>query len=535
MKTRFFILFSFFSILFILLGWKLYALQIDKGALYSEKAAARDELADRQILRRGQILFTDRNGGSIPVALNKEFPHIVAVPKAMKDAVGAARALAPLVGIDEKRLITAFSATSSQYYSLVDKASSETVDAVKALGIPGIEIRDSQYRYYPFESLAAQLLGFVGKTDEKPDPVGLYGLEKLDDIKLASGEDVRLTIDRNLQAEAEQTLSKLITEHKASGGTILIEEPKTGKILAMASAPSFDPNEYGKYEFKTFMNPAVQAVYEPGSVFKPLTMSAGIDSGTFTPDTTYIDTGSVTLNGKKITNWDRKAHGKITMTGIIEDSVNTGAIWAEQKMGRTIFRNFLKTIGFGAPTNIDLPDEVNGSINNLERKNAQDIDYATASYGQGTSVTPVQLISAFSAIANGGLLMRPYVHANSAPYVVRRVMSADTAQKVTKMMEVAVIKNVLADIPQYRVAGKTGTAFIPEKGKYSETDLIHSYVGFAPAGNAQFVILMKLEKPDKPLAGATVVPKFKDLAQFVLNYYNIPPDNPTADATSISQ
>ena len=303
----------------------------------------------------------------------------------------------------------------------------------------------------------------------------------------------------------------------------------------MASAPSFDPNEYGKYEFKTFMNPAVQAVYEPGSVFKPLTMSAGIDSGTFTPDTTYIDTGSVTLNGKKITNWDRKAHGKITMTGIIEDSVNTGAIWAEQKMGRTIFRNFLKTIGFGAPTNIDLPDEVNGSINNLERKNAQDIDYATASYGQGTSVTPVQLISAFSAIANGGLLMRPYVHANSAPYVVRRVMSADTAQKVTKMMEVAVIKNVLADIPQYRVAGKTGTAFIPEKGKYSETDLIHSYVGFAPAGNAQFVILMKLEKPDKPLAGATVVPKFKDLAQFVLNYYNIPPDNPTADATSISQ
>lgn len=533
MKTRFFILFSFFSILFILLGFKLYTLQIDKGASYSQKANARDELADHQILRRGQILFTDKNGGSIPVALNKDFPHIVAVPKMMKDAIGAAKALAPLVGIDEKRLVTAFSATSSQYYSLVDKASEESVNAVNALGIAGVEVRDAQYRYYPFESLASQLLGFVGKTENKVEPVGLYGLEKLDEEKLASGEDVQLTIDRNLQAEAEQTLSKLITEHNASGGSILIEEPKTGKLLAMASAPSFDPNTYAKYELKTFMNPAVQAVYEPGSVFKPLTMSAGIDSGSFTPNTTYVDTGHVTMNGKTITNWDHKAHGKISMTGVIEDSVNTGAIWAEQKMGRTIFHNFLKAVGFGEPTNIDLPDEVNGSINNLERKNAQDIDYATASYGQGTSITTVQLISAFSAIANGGLLMRPYVHAGSAPYVVRRVMSADTALKVTKMMEAAVIKNVLAAIPEYRVAGKTGTAFIPENGKYSMTDLIHSYMGFAPAENAQFVILMKLEKPDKLLAGATVVPKFKELTQFVLNYYNIPPDNPTIATSTV--
>lgn len=531
MKTRFFILFSFFSLLFTLLGWKLYTLQIDKGALYSEKASARDTLAEHQILRRGQILFTDKNGGSIPVALNKEFPHIVAVPKAITDAAGAAQALAPIMNIDEARLFKALSDKKSLYYSLEDKASQETVDAVKALNFAGIEIRDSQYRYYPFESLAAQLLGFVGKTENNPEPVGLYGLEKMDEAKLAAGEDVQLTIDRTLQAEAEQTLSKLITEHNAAGGSILIEEPKTGKILAMASGPSFDPNTYAKHEMRSFLNPAVQAVYEPGSVFKPLTMTAGIDSNIFTPDTTYVDTGSVTLNGKKITNWDHKAHGKISMTGVIEDSVNTGAIWAEQKMGRSIFRDYLKKFGFGERTNIDLPDEVNGSINNLDRKNAQDVDYATASYGQGTSVTPVQLISAFSAIANGGLLMRPYIHTDGAPYVVRRVMSGETALKVTKMMESAVIKNVLAAIPQYRVAGKTGTAFIPENGKYSTTDLIHSYMGFVPAEDAKFVILMKLEKPDKPLAGQTVVPKFKDLAQFVLNYYNIPPDMPV-DATT---
>lgn len=531
MKARFFILFSFFSLIFTLLGWKLYTLQIDKGASYSEKAAARDQLAEHQVLRRGQILFTDKNGGSIPVALNKDFPHIVAVPKDIKDPIMAAKELAPIVNIDEKRLSAALSDKKMFYYSLVDNATQEEVDAVSALHIDGVEVSDSQYRYYPFESLASQLLGFVGKTDKNPEPTGLYGIEKFDNDTLAAGNDVQLTIDRNLQAESEQTLSDLVETHHAAGGTIIIEEPKTGKILAMANAPSFDPNSYGKSDFKTFLNPSVQAVYEPGSVFKPLTMAAGIDSGTFTPDTTYVDKGFVTLNGKTITNWDHVAHGKISMTGVIDDSVNTGAIWAEQQIGRKTFYDYLKRFGFGALTNIDLPDEVSGSMYNLERKNAQDVDYATASYGQGTSITAVQLISAFSAIANGGLLMRPYVHADSAPYVVRRVMSGDTAAKVGKMMEHAVIKNILAAIPQYRVAGKTGTAYIPENGKYSMTDLIHSYMGFAPAGDAKFVILMKLEKPDKPLAGQTVVPKFKDLAQFVLNYYNIPPDM-TDDAKS---
>ncbi|MEI6479271.1 MAG: penicillin-binding protein 2 [bacterium] len=502
----------------------MYTLQIDKGASFSKKVAARDELAEHQVLRRGQILFTDKNGANIQVALNKEFSHIVAIPKEIIDATSTAKLLAPIVEIDEARLASAFSDKSSLYYSLVDKASSETVDAIKALNIKGIDFRDTQYRYYPFESLAAQLLGFVGKTENNPEAVGLYGIEKLDDTKLTLGEDIQLTIDRNLQAESERILSKLITEHSAEGGTIIIQDPKTGKILALASAPSFDPNVYGKSSYKNFLNPAVQAIYEPGSVFKPLTMVAGIDSGIFTPDTTYVDTGHVTLNGKTVTNWDHSAHGKITMTGVIEDSVNTGAIWAEQKIGRKTFYDYLKKFGLGEYTSIDLPDEVSGSLSNLERKNAQDIDYATASYGQGTSVTPVQLVSAFSAIANGGLLMRPYIHASGEPYVVRRVMSGETATKVTKMMESAVIKNILAAIPQYRIAGKTGTAFIPENGKYSMTDLIHSYMGFAPAEDAKFVILMKLEKPDKPLAGQTVVPKFKELAQFVLNYYNIPPD-----------
>lgn len=526
MKARFYILTGIFSVLFTLLGYKLYSLQILKGSDYVEKVAARNELAERQSLRRGQIFFSDKNGASIPVALNKEFPHIIAIPKEIQDAPEAAKMFASILGISEAKLENIFSSKLS-YYSLMDKANEEVVTAVNAAGIPGVEASEAQYRYNPFGSLASQVIGFVGKTDKQVEPIGLYGIEKLNDERLAKGDDISFTIDRNLQAEAEQVLDKLIEEHKASGGSILIQEPKTGKILAMASAPDFNPNEYSDAAIKTFTNPAVQAQYEPGSVFKPLTMSAGIDSGSITPDTTFVDTGRVKLNGKTITNWDHKAHGKITMTNVIEDSVNTGTIFAQQRMGREIFYSYLKKFGLGALTNIDLPDEVKGDLRNLERKNAPDIDYATASYGQGTGVTPVQLITAFSAIANGGLLMRPYVSADTKPYVVRRVISEETALKVTRMMESAVEKAKLAAIPEYRIAGKTGTAFIPENGKYNENALIHSYVGFAPAEDAKFVILMKLDRPDKPLAGATVVPKFKEIAQFALNYYDIAPDKLT--------
>lgn len=276
---------------------------------------------------------------------------------------------------------------------------------------------------------------------------------------------------------------------------------------------------------KNFLNPIIQYVYEPGSVFKPLTMAAGIDSGAFTPETTFIDKGSVTLNGKTILNWDKKANGKITMTEVIEGSVNTGAVFAEQKVGHKTFTAYVKKFGLGENTGIDLPDEVSGSINNLERKEARDIDFATASFGQGVSVTPIQMISAFSALANGGVLMRPFITEETSPTIVRRVVSGETATKVTGMMESAVEKAKIAAIQNFRIAGKTGTAFIPERGKYSD-ELIQTFVGFFPVSDPKATILIKLDKPNAPLAGMTVVPAFRELAAFVINHYNIPPDAP---------
>ena len=294
----------------------------------------------------------------------------------------------------------------------------------------------------------------------------------------------------------------------------------------MASAPNFDPNNYSEYSVENFLNPTVESVYEPGSIFKVITMSAGIDAGKITPETTYYDSGSVTLNGRTIKNWDNKAHGTQTMTQVIEQSLNTGAVFAQRQTGRGDFYKYVEQFGFKDLTLVGLPDEVSGNLINLE-KNIRDINFATASFGQGISVTPIELISAIGAIANDGVLMRPFLIEGTAPQVLRRVISQETADQVTAMMVSAVKNAQIAQIPNYKIAGKTGTAQVPDfvRGGYTH-QVINTYVGFAPATDPKFIILVRLDKPEgAPLAGLTVVPAFRDLAHFILNYYNIPPDD----------
>jgi len=232
----------------------------------------------------------------------------------------------------------------------------------------------------------------------------------------------------------------------------------------------------------------------------------------------------VTLNGKTIKNWDLRVYGEQTMLGVIENSINTGSVFAQRKIGQDIFYNYLIKFGFNKPTGVVLPGEINGNINNL--KTGKDIDFATVSFGQGVSVTPIELINAFSAIANNGVLMKPLILADEKPQEIRRVVSRETARKVVEMMVSAVEKNKVAAISNYSVAGKTGTSFVPDFGNKGYTEeVINTYVGFAPASNPRFVILIKLDKPaGAPLAGQSVVPAFRELAQFILNYYNIAPD-----------
>ncbi|MBN2198179.1 penicillin-binding protein 2 [Candidatus Wolfebacteria bacterium] len=547
MQWRIKFLIFFFGVLYLILIFNIYNLQIEKEVYYLTKAETQSRLNGVFEAIRGNIYFIDKNNNLIPAALNKDYPTVFAVPdEILKDSetmTDYTEKLSSIFNFSIKELEEKLSKQDDLYELLIEKASSKQLNEINNLNLKGIYTDSRLLRFYPFEKIASHLLGFVGLTDVSKK--GLYGVESYFDkelsgrdgeikdnkiIKSEEGENIILTIDYHIQVQAEEILEKLIKDYQAVGGSVIVQESKTGKIMAMANFPNFNPNDYSKFNIASFLNPSVEAVYEPGSIFKVITMSAGIDSGKITPETTYEDEGSVTFNGRTIRNWDLKSHGVQTMTGVIEQSINTGAVFAQRETGPDIFYNYLVKFGFGELTGIDLPGEVRGSLNNL--KNGKDIDFATASFGQGVSVTPIQLINAVSVIANGGVLMKPIILENEKPQEIRRVISLETAEKVSKMMVSAVEKNILAAIPNYSIAGKTGTAFVPDfkKGGYSD-EVINTYVGFISnpfsfKNSRIFTILVKLEKPKgSPLAGQTVVPAFRELMQFILNYYNISPEN----------
>lgn len=526
MGFRFLLLNVLFISLFGLLGFNLYNLQVEKGGYYFREARARAQHQEELKLRRGEILFTDKNGNEVPIALNKDYPVIYAVPKEIENPLETAEKISSFIDEKPEEIKKWLDNPESLFRLLVEKASTEQVSKVREKEIEGVYISKKQHRFYPFGNLASRLTGFVGINKSFDTPTGLYGVESFYDDTLKAGKDVQLTIDRTLQAESEKILDSLIEEYNAESGTVIIQKPETGEIVTMAMQPGFDPNNYSDYPVSHFVNSSVSNIYEAGSVFKPITMAIGLDLNKFTPDTTYTDDGSVTLNGRTIKNWDKKAHGVTTMTEVIEGSINTGAVWAAQKIGKDNFLSYLEDFGFGEETGIKLPEEEDGSLRNLKSDHYREIDLATASFGQGTAVTPIQMINAYSAVANGGLLMRPYINESRGSYVKRRVIKEDTSNKVLTMMESAVEKAIIGDVNGYRLAGKTGTAQVPdfERGGYSD-EYIHTFIGTGPVSDPEFVIFIKLDKPNEDLAGRTVVPAFKKLAQFAFNYYGISPDD----------
>lgn len=557
MKWRFLILILVFCSVYLLLIVNLYNVQLNKSSFYEFLAEHQQSASGVLTPARGNIYFTDKNNSQIEVVLNKDYFLVYAVPKEARQAFASSSGarfysekLSSALGISASEIETRLSKKSSLFERLLFKAGDDQVKTVKDLNLKGIYVKKQTGRYYPHGTLASNLLGFVGfgeDNDELNSQTGRYGVEKFFESKLKGvtgkingdkiisprdGDNLFLTIDMNIQIQAEEILNRLVDKWQAKGGTIIAEEPRTGKILAMANTPNFDPNNYSQYSLESFINPAVQSLYEPGSVFKQFTMSAGIDSGKITPETSYVDAGFVILNGRKIQNSDQKVYGRQTMTNVIEHSINTGSVFAEQKTGHNIFYNYLQKFGLIDLTGAPLPSEAQGNFANL--KSGRDVNFATASFGQGISITPLRLILSAGAIANGGVLMKPLLLAGDNPEVVRRVVSEETARKVVQMMVSAVKVNKIADMTNYTVAGKTGTAYIPDfqRGGYTK-DVNDTYIGFAPAFDPRFIILVKMEKPkDAPLAGLTVVPAFRELAEFILNYYNIEPDK-TASSTLV--
>ncbi len=535
-----------------LILYRLFVLSYVRHSAYSRTALAQRENINN-VLARGNIYLKDAlSGGLFLAATNRKFPLAYVIPSKVDwaDNVQTIERAASVLGIEADSITKAISGKQDVSRVLKRRLTAEDVDKVKNLNLKGLGVSYEMDRFYPGQRLASNTIGFLGYDQEGRS--GQYGIEAFYNDELfgrsrppaggsASGgesfarpEDVILTIDKNIQDFIEDRLDNLIKTWNAEGGSIIVQDPQTGKILAMADRPTFDPNDYGRFPISYFLNRNIQGVFEPGSSFKPVTMAMGLDLGKVTPQTTFTDTGFVDISGYKIKNFSEKVFGVQTMSGVLEKSINTGAMFVQGLVGDDNFLNYIINMGFGQKTGVDLPGEVGGDITNLYSR--RKINYLTASFGQGIAVTPLQLINAYSSIANGGKLMRPYVVEKvikeggleevTKPEVISIPISEKTSAKLKSML-VSVVDNGFdkARIKGYDIAGKTGTAQIPDgRGGYSENEYIHDFLGFAPAFDPKFVILIKMDKPKGiTFAADSLSPTFREIAQFLITYFKIPP------------
>ncbi len=527
-----------------LILYRLFVLSYVRHGAYARTAQAQRENINN-VLARGNIYLENALSGDLFLAAtNKKFPLAYVVP-AKADWAGNLQTvenIASILQIDKDSIIKILEPKQNVSKVLKRRLMSEEAEKLQSLKLKGVGISYEMDRFYPGQQLAANTLGFLGY--DQAGRSGQYGIEAFYDNELfgetgeetnfARPSDVVLTIDNNIQAFVEDRLENILKTWNAEGGTIIVQDPQTGKILAMADRPSFDPNNYADFPIGSFLNRGVQGVFEPGSSFKPITMAMGLDLGKITPQTTFTDTGSVEISGYKIKNFSERVFGTQTMSQVLEKSINTGAMFVQNLVGDDNFLSYVINMGFGQKTELDLPGEVSGDITNLY--SGRKINYLTASFGQGIAVTPIQLINAYSAIANGGKVMKPYVvdriireggvQEITKPEVISIPMSEKTSAKLRSML-VGVVDNGFdkARIKGYDIAGKTGTAQIPDgKGGYAENEYIHSFLGFAPAFDPKFVILIKMDRPKGiTFAADSLSPTFREIAQFLINYYKIPP------------
>ncbi len=550
---------------------RLFSLQVLQYGFYRALAEGQHSLYEQLFPTRGKIYMTERGSDALfPLATNEPLTLVYANPSHVAgDPETISRELSPILDVDAGMIYERITKVNDLYEPLKHGVRKSTVDAVRALNIAGIEFSNEQVRMYPEGRYGSHLSGFLGYDGDGRK--GQYGIEGAYDDELkgaqghlkaekdaagrwiavgglslvpaVNGDDVVLTIDRAIEHEACKRLDEAIQKHGADGGSVIVMDPKTGAVLAMCGDPDFDPNEYGTVEDpKTYSNPAIYHQYEPGSVMKAMTMASAIDQGAVSPATTYTDTGEVTIGKYTIKNSDGKAHGVQTMTQVLEESLNTGAIFAMRQIGPKAFSAYLEKFGFGEKTGIGLPGESPGDLSTL--RPGKEIFAATASYGQGITVTPMQLAAAFGVLANRGVLIQPYVvkeirHADGTvtktqPVEVRRVVSAETATTVGAML-VNVVKNghgKRAGVPGYYIAGKTGTAQVPRTDGpgYQDGVTIGTFAGFGPVEDPAFVMVVRIDRPrDVQFAESSAAPLFGDLASFILHYLDVPPTAETAE------
>lgn len=558
---------------FIVVIIRLFYWQVVKGEDLASQAKRQHQIGKTVNAPRGNILAGD---GSILAGREEGWLVFAYLPDIKEGINKIADLLAPFL-IDKKDgsgdLAKLTYDQASQIKLSLDKkdvwwvplkrsVTNETKKNIEALKINGIGFESEDLRIYPEASSAAHLMGFVGK-DEAGDNKGYFGLEGYYDLMLSgkpgyrsrdadvagvpiltgnqkevtaiSGIDLVTHIQKGIQINVETKLKKGIETYGAKAGTVIVANPKDGAIYALASYPSYDPGKYYEWGDEYFKNPAISDAFEPGSVFKVIVMAAALDAGVIKPDTKCdMCNGPAKVDKYLIETWNQKYHPDATMTEVIVNSDNVGMVFVGQKLGALTLYDYLDRFGIGSPTGIDLEGEANPGLRDKSKWNV--VDLATATFGQGIAVTPIQLVKAVAAIANKGVLYKPQVvdklklatwEEDIKPESEGRVISENAALDITAMMAEAAKsgESKWTYMGGFRVAGKTGTAQIPISGHYDDEKTIASFIGFAPYDDPKFVMLVTLKEPQtSPWASETAAPLWYNIARDLFIYFGIQPN-----------
>lgn len=558
------IILAFLCVFALIIISKLYYVQVIHGSTYSEKADKQYIKPSTVFFDRGFIFFQSKDGTKIAAATVKDGYSLIMNPKVLKDPINAYEALSSYLNLDKATFLDKASKVNDQYEELQKKLDQSTGQSINALKITGINAVKDSWRVYPADFLASHTIGLIG-YDDNNKVAGRYGLERYyEDIltrqtggasinffaELFSGiknsvfkskdqaGDIVTFIEPTVEEYLEKTIAEVQSKWNSDSIGGIIMDPNTGIIYAISARPTFNPNDTKNVKDpKVFSNPLVEEAYEMGSIIKPLTMMVGIDTGVITAKSTYNDEGFLILSGKRIANFDGKARGVIPMQEILSQSLNVGAATIALKIGGDTFSNYFKKFGIGQKTGIDQPNEQKGLTSNLDTK--RDVEIATAAYGQGISMTPIQTIRALSVLANGGNLVTPHLvdkieytdgTSQSIETIKSQIVSKQTTDDVTRMLVQLVdkaLKNGQVKMEHYSVAAKTGTAQIANpatKGYYTDR-FLHSFFGYFPAYNPRFIIFLYHVYPKNvDYASETLTDPFIKLTKFLINYYEIPPD-----------
>ena len=579
MKTNTFqnnvrIVFGFVVVFALLMVVRLYFLQIVYGENYNEKADRQYTSISVDTYDRGSIFFQDKKGNLISAASLKTGYILALNTKLMATNTEMYyKKISEIIPIDAGSFYSKASKVNDPYEEILRQIPEEKIKKINDLKLPGLIIEKEKWRYYPGDSLASRLIGFVGYDNTGKDIEGRYGLEKYyDDSLKREGKnlytntfveifsninqtitqdkgregDVVTSIDPEVQGYVEKIVNDTQKKWDSKTTGVIVIDPKTGEIYSMAVSPSFNLNDFKKEsDVGIFSNPLVSDAYEMGSIIKPLTMAAGIDDGDVTAKTTYDDKGFLEIDGRTIYNFDKKNRGVVDMQAVLNNSLNTGVTFVMNAMGKDKFLEYMQGYGIGSETGIDLPAEAAGNIGNLlnNLKNSKKIEYATASFGQGISMTPIITVRALSVLANGGKLIVPHVVkridykvglSKNISYVneAKQIIKKETSEEISRML-VRVVDEALAGgtmkMKNYSIAAKTGTAQIArptkEGGGYYSDKILHSFFGYFPAYNPKFLVFLYTVEPKNiDYASKTLTGPFFDITKFLINYYEIPPD-----------